>query len=172
MKRHGDTGNIQELVQEAGQGLLSVSDPTPRTGMSVGSPRSSQLQEPTRGYRGRKPKRYAVHLKKVYGSPEPSDGLRILVDRLWPRGLRKAGAGIDLWVRDVAPSNELRRWFGHDVSRWREFKRRYRAELHAKPAQLLLLKEELGRGNITLLFAAHDELHNNAVVLKEVLEQQ
>jgi uncharacterized protein YeaO (DUF488 family) len=94
--------------------------------------------------------------------------MRVLVDRLWPRGVTKANARIDLWLKDVAPSTELRRWFGHDPEKWSEFQKRYRAELKGNPA-LSSLRELSLRGDITLVYAAKDELHNDAVVLKHVL---
>ncbi len=110
-------------------------------------------------------------LKRAYEAAEPEDGLRILVDRLWPRGLKKDEARIDHWLKEVAPSTELRRWFGHDPARWDEFRRRYAAELRANPSALEELRAHLGgRGAATLLFSAHDGEHNNAVALKEILE--
>jgi uncharacterized protein YeaO (DUF488 family) len=109
-----------------------------------------------------------VGCKRVYAPPQLSDGMRVLVDRLWPRGLSKDAARVDLWLKDVAPSDGLRRWFDHDRDRWTEFRRRYRAELRANAA-LAVLREMLMRGAVTLVFAARDEAHNNAVVLAEVL---
>lgn len=109
--------------------------------------------------------------KRVYELPEKTDGLRILVDKLWPRGLTKEKARIDLWLKDVAPSDQLRRWFGHDPTKWEEFKRRYFKELKMKVDQVKLLKEKSKAGQITLLFGAKDEVFNNAVALKEYLEQ-
>ena len=111
----------------------------------------------------------SVMLKRAYEAPAPADGQRILVDRLWPRGLAKAKARIDLWLKDVAPSTELRRWFGHDPEKWVEFRKRYRAELKGNPAvdELLALSH---RGDVTLLYAARDQLHNEAVVLKQMLD--
>jgi uncharacterized protein YeaO (DUF488 family) len=112
-----------------------------------------------------------LRLKRVYEDAEPGDGLRILVDRLWPRGLKKAEARIDRWLKGVAPSTELRRWFAHDPARWDEFRRRYAAELRADPSALEELRAFLrGRGVATLLFSAHDGERNNAVALKEILE--
>src|SRR5690606_4840134 len=112
-----------------------------------------------------------LRVKRVYDPPAPDDGLRVLVDRLWPRGLKKEDARIDLWLKEVAPSAELRRWFGHDPSRWDEFRRRYAAELRANPAVLEELRASLrGRGVATLLFAARDAERNNAVALKALLE--
>ena len=110
-----------------------------------------------------------VRLKRVYESPAPDDGGRVLVDRLWPRGLRKADAAIDAWLKDVAPSHELRRWFGHDPERWAEFRRRYKAELARNAAALDELRAMARRGRLTLIYAARDEAHNQAVVLKEIL---
>ena len=112
-----------------------------------------------------------IQLKRAYEAPARADGRRILVDRLWPRGLAKANARIDLWLKEVAPSTELRQWFGHDPEKWGEFKRRYRAELKHNPA-LAELREQVHAGDVTLVYAAHDPLHNQAVVLKQVLEHQ
>ena len=112
-----------------------------------------------------------IRLKRVYDPPEPGDGTRILVDRLWPRGLKKAEAVLDVWSKELAPSAELRRWFGHDPARWEEFRRRYRQELTARPDELARLAEAARAGPVTLLFAARDETRNNAVVLKEMLEE-
>jgi uncharacterized protein YeaO (DUF488 family) len=111
-----------------------------------------------------------IKLKRVYDPPARDDGKRILVDRLWPRGIKKEGSGIDLWLKDVAPSNELRKWFGHAPAKWKEFKRRYLKELEDKQDRLKDLRKELRNGTVTLLFAAKDAEHNNAVVLREVLE--
>jgi uncharacterized protein YeaO (DUF488 family) len=109
-----------------------------------------------------------VMLKRAYEPPTKTDGERILVDRLWPRGLAKAKAGIDLWLKDIAPSTELRQWFGHEPEKWPEFKKRYRAELKSNPA-LAELQALSRRGKITLVYAARDQLHNEAVVLKQLL---
>jgi uncharacterized protein YeaO (DUF488 family) len=109
-----------------------------------------------------------IHLKRAYEPPAKADGLRVLVDRLWPRGLRKAEAGVDLWLRDLAPSTALRRWFGHRPERWEEFQARYRAELKDNPA-LKTLREALDQRDVTLLYAARDEVHNNARALAEQL---
>lgn len=105
-------------------------------------------------------------LKHVYEPPQATDGMRVLVDRLWPRGLSKERAAIDEWLKDAAPSGELRRWFGHDVDRWEEFQRRYRAELEGAEVVARLL-ELLRKGPVTLLYAARDSEHNNAVVLAD-----
>jgi uncharacterized protein YeaO (DUF488 family) len=110
-----------------------------------------------------------IRLKRAYDRPEPQDGARVLVDRLWPRGLRKAEAGIDRWLKEIAPSAELRRWFGHDPERWEEFQRRYRAELAGHADLLDQLRETARDGRVTLVYAARDELHNDAVVLRDVL---
>lgn len=105
----------------------------------------------------------------MYEPPEPSDGIWVLVDRLWPRGLAKEKARSDQWQKDLAPSDALRRWFGHDPGKWNEFKRRYRQELGRKREELRELAGQARHGIVTLLYAARDEAHNNAVVLKEVL---
>lgn len=111
-----------------------------------------------------------IRCKRVYEPPEPSDGLRVLVDRLWPRGLRRESAQIDVWARDLAPSDELRKWFGHDPSRFAEFRRRYRAELRKRrDDDLAGIVKEAGERSLSLLYAARDHEHNNAVVLAEVL---
>lgn len=110
-----------------------------------------------------------IHLKRAYSPPSPADGIRVLVDRLWPRGLRKSDAAIDRWLKDVAPSTELRRWFGHDPSRWDEFRRRYRAELSREAKLVNELRTMARKGPLTLVYAARDELHNEAVVLRDVL---
>jgi uncharacterized protein YeaO (DUF488 family) len=111
-------------------------------------------------------------LKRIYEKPSRDDGFRVLVERLWPRGMKKEDARIDLWLKDVAPSPELRRWYAHDVAKWPEFRRRYSAELEANPEPVSLLRERAKKGNVTLLFAARDEEHNSAVVLKEFLERR
>jgi uncharacterized protein YeaO (DUF488 family) len=111
-----------------------------------------------------------VRLKRIYEPSSPDDGERILVDRLWPRGVSKAKAALDAWMKDVAPSTELRRWFGHDPARWEEFQQRYRQELAARPAALQPLVDAAEKGPVTLLYAARDEQHNEAVVLQQVIE--
>lgn len=110
-----------------------------------------------------------VQLKRAYDPPSPRDGTRILVDRLWPRGISKAKARVDLWLKDVAPSTVLRQWFGHDPARWSEFRRRYRAELRRQPDALAQLRALARRGRVTLVFGARDERRNQAVVLKDLL---
>lgn len=114
--------------------------------------------------------RGAIRLKRAYEQPTQEDGLRILVERLWPRGLTKQRARIDLWLKDVAPSTELRRWFGHEASRWAGFRERYRKELQQKAESTALLQERLKMGRVTLVYAARDPAHNSAIVLKEFLE--
>jgi uncharacterized protein YeaO (DUF488 family) len=113
-----------------------------------------------------------VKLKRVYEEPSSSDGLRILVDRLWPRGLTKARAAVDLWLEDVAPSTELRKWFNHDPVKWKEFQTRYRKELRENRDALALLKEKTNEHTVTLVYGARDEDHNEAQVLKAVLERR
>ena len=111
--------------------------------------------------------------KRIYAPRSDADGYRVLVDRLWPRGKSKAAAAIDLWLRDIAPSTDLRTWYGHEVARWPEFRTRYRDEL-ATHGELLerLLEIERREGMVTLLFAARDETHNEAEVLAEVLREK
>ena len=112
-----------------------------------------------------------IALKRVYEAPASDDGLRVLVDRLWPRGLNREMAHLDRWEKELAPSDELRHWFSHDPEKWPEFRRRYREELEEKLPQLREMVRETHRGKTTLLYAAKDEQHNNAVVLKEFLEE-
>lgn len=112
-----------------------------------------------------------LYLKRIYEHPADDDGFRILVDRLWPRGVKKETAAIDLWLKEIAPTSELRKWFGHDPARWAEFRRLYRAELETRGAELDTLRQSGGKGRVTLLYGAKDEAHNQAVVLKEFLEQ-
>ncbi len=108
-------------------------------------------------------------IKRVYATASPADGTRILVDALWPRGLSREEAHLDAWCKAVAPSAELRRWFGHDAARWEEFLSRYHAELDARLDAVGELRDLLEQGPATLLYAARDELHNNAVALREYL---
>ena len=110
-----------------------------------------------------------ISIKRAYEKPAKEDGTRILVDRLWPRGLTKEKAKIDLWLKDIAPSPELRTWFGHDPEKWTEFKKRYRAELKKNGEQVALLKDAIKKGPVTLVYAAKDEEHNGAVVLQKNL---
>ena len=110
-----------------------------------------------------------VTIKRAYEPPSPDDGTRILVDRLWPRGVKKSNAGISQWMKEIAPSNELRKWFGHDPARWEEFRRRYRAELTGKRELVSRLRELSTEGPLTLVYSAHDAAHNQAVVLRELL---
>jgi len=110
-----------------------------------------------------------LRLKRAYEPAEAADGRRILVDRLWPRGLSKDKAALDDWLKDIAPSTELRRWFGHDPERWTEFQRRYRSELKQHGDALDELRSLASEHTVTLVYAAHDEDHNDAVVLRQVL---
>jgi len=110
-----------------------------------------------------------VKLKRAYEPAAEEDGARILVDRLWPRGVAKVDAGLEQWARDVAPSPKLRKWFAHDPHRWREFRRRYRAELAENAGALRALRRHARDGPITLIYAAADKAHNHAVVLRRAL---
>lgn len=112
-----------------------------------------------------------VKLKRVYEAPAKEDGTRILVDRLWPRGLTKEKAKVDLWLKEVAPSTELRKWFAHDPTKWHEFQIRYKAELKNNPEQVALLKKEVAKGPATLLYGAKDEQHNEAIILQQLLNK-
>ncbi|BCS91317.1 MAG: uroporphyrin-III methyltransferase [Candidatus Micrarchaeota archaeon] len=111
-----------------------------------------------------------IKLKRVYDDMEASDGIRILVDRLWPRGLRKYTNKIDIWIKDVAPSDDLRKWFAHDPNKWDEFKVRYKEELKSNNALKKLLNIIKENEIVTFLYASSDREHNNAVVLKEYIE--
>lgn len=115
-------------------------------------------------------KRITIRIKRVYEEPEASDGRRILVDRLWARGVSKEKAKVDVWVKEIAPSTELRRWYGHDPGKWTEFKNRYAAELETKPGIVEELLEEVQAGIVTFLYSSKEERLNNAVALKEYLE--
>lgn len=112
-----------------------------------------------------------VRIKHVYDAYDTDDGERYLIDRLWPRGMSKEKLIMDAWVKDVSPSGDLRRWFGHDPAKWDEFQSRYSSELDSNPNAWKPLLEASKRGKVTLLFAAHDSEHNNAVVLKAYLEK-
>jgi len=111
-----------------------------------------------------------IQLKRVYEKPSRQDGLRILVDRLWPRGLSKARAAVDFWMKDLAPTTELRKWFAHDPAKWKAFQARYRKELRDKKDDLRQLRQEGKKQTVTLLYGARDEQHNEAIVLKQVIE--
>ena len=112
-----------------------------------------------------------IKLKRVYERQSKVDGIRVLVERLWPRGLTKERASGDLWLKDVAPSTELRKWFGHDPAKWEQFCKLYAAELKQNKDAVNLLKQKSKEGTITLVYAARDEKHNSAGALKEILEQ-
>ena len=125
-------------------------------------------------HRAKPPARSAaprIALKRAYLPRSPADGTRVLVERLWPRGLAKKAAGIDLWLKEVAPSPALRTWFGHDPKRWTEFRRRYRAEIGKNPSAFRELQALCRKGPVTLVYAARDEEHNGARVLFELLEE-
>jgi uncharacterized protein YeaO (DUF488 family) len=114
-----------------------------------------------------------IRIARIYGTAKKTEGWRVLVDRLWPRGMTKEAARVDLWMKEVAPSNELRKWFGHDEKRWREFQKRYQAELAGKKKLLAELKRlEKKRGTLLLLFGAKDEEHNQAVALLKILRKR
>lgn len=113
-----------------------------------------------------------LRTKRIYKEPSKDDGTRVLVDRIWPRGVSKEKASLDRWEKDLAPSSELRRWFGHDPAKWEEFLRRYRAELEGKEEELARLRQEATDATVTLLYAARDEEHNNAVALKRYIEEE
>lgn len=110
-----------------------------------------------------------LRIKRIYEAASPDDGARVLVDRIWPRGMRKDAADLAEWARDIAPSPALRRWFNHDPARWQAFQERYRQELDENPAAVDRLRDLLRRGRVTLLYGARDETHNNAVALAHYL---
>jgi len=110
-----------------------------------------------------------LRIKRVYDNPAKDDGTRILVDRLWPRGLTKQKARVDVWLKDIAPSTELRKWFAHDPEKWYEFITKYKMELDENNDQTAILKQYLKHGPVTLVYGARDELHNEALVLKQLL---
>ena len=112
-----------------------------------------------------------VKIKRVYETPSKADGERILVDRLWPRGLTKEKADIDIWLKDIAPSTALRKWFGHDPKKWTEFRKKYLQELKDNEVQVPMLKERLKAGVVTLVYGAKDEENNEARVLEELLNR-
>jgi uncharacterized protein YeaO (DUF488 family) len=115
--------------------------------------------------------RMNIKIKRVYERPDEDDGVRILVDRLWPRGLTKEKANVDLWLKEIAPSTELRKWFGHDPVKWKSFRGRYETEIRHKEDLIKVLKQEARERTITLLYGARDEKHNEALVLKQFLER-
>ena len=112
---------------------------------------------------------HKIRIKRVYEKPEREDGFRILVDRLWPRGFTKERAAVDLWLKEVAPTTELRKWFSHDPAKWTEFKKRYLHELKENKEVVSLLKEQIKNSDVTLVYAAKDEEHNEALVLRSFL---
>lgn len=113
-----------------------------------------------------------LRVKRVYDTVSDEDGFRILVDRLWPRGISKERAKLALWLKDIAPSDGLRKWFGHDQKKWSEFKEKYHKELGDKASLISLVLEKMSSGNVTLLFGAKDEKFNNAVALKEYIAER
>jgi uncharacterized protein YeaO (DUF488 family) len=134
--------------------------------MTISAPRSSQVIEDEL--------RVSMNLKikRVYEQPDEDDGMRILVDRLWPRGLTKEKANVDLWLKEIAPSTELRKWFVHDPDKWRGFRGRYETELRHKEDLVEFLKQKAKKEKITLIYGARDQKHNEALVLKQFLEQK
>ena len=113
-----------------------------------------------------------IKIKRVYDRSSPLDGRRFLVERLWPRGVKKEDLKLDAWLKDAAPSTELRKWFNHDPAKWTEFQRRYRAELKAHPEAWQPILEAGSKGLVTLLFSSHDAEHNNVVALKDFLAKR
>ena len=116
-------------------------------------------------------RRMNIKIKRVYEQPDRKDGERILVDRLWPRGLTKEKGHVDLWIKEIAPSTDLRKWFGHDPKKWKNFRRRYETEIRHKEDLIKVLKQKAREGTITLIYGARDEKHNEALVLRQFLEK-
>jgi uncharacterized protein YeaO (DUF488 family) len=114
----------------------------------------------------------AIRLKRAYDKPAKSDGFRVLVDRMWPRGVAKEDLKVDLWLKNIAPSTELRKWFGHDPDKWHEFRKRYFRELDSHPEEVGILREKMRSDEVTLVFAAKDERFDNAEAIKEYLESR
>ena len=131
--------------------------------MTIFGQRSSQAIKPVS-------RSMNIKIKRVYEQPDKKDGERILVDRLWPRGLTKEKANVDLWLKEIAPSTELRKWFGHDPDRWKSFSRRYETEIRHNDDLIKVLTKKAKKGTITLVYGARDEKHNEALVLKKFLE--
>jgi uncharacterized protein YeaO (DUF488 family) len=113
-----------------------------------------------------------IRLKRVYDRPEAEDGFRVLVERLWPRGIKKAEAHLDLWMKEIAPSNDLRKWFAHDPAKWEEFSEQYEKELAENSSLVRMLKQKSRETTVTLVYAAHDIQHNSALVLKQFMEKK
>jgi len=113
-----------------------------------------------------------IRIKRAYEEPDREDGTRILVDRLWPRGLTKEKAKVDLWLKDVAPGTDLRKWFAHNPGKWEEFRSRYLEELKRNKEQLSLLRQEAAKGTVTLVYGAKDQQHNEAVILQRLLTKK
>jgi uncharacterized protein YeaO (DUF488 family) len=113
-----------------------------------------------------------IRVKRIYEPPSVQDGLRVLVDRLWPRGIKKTAAAVDLWLKDIAPTTGLRTWFAHDPAKWTEFRQRYHGELRHQGEAVQLLERKRTKGTVTLLFSARDSRHNNAVALREYLQDR
>lgn len=122
--------------------------------------------------RGKEAGAVKIRIKRVYDPPAPGDGRRILIDRLWARGLSKGKAKIDYWAKAIAPSTALRKWYGHDPDKWADFRKRYFAELDANPEGVAELRTEMGKGTVTLLFSSRETRLNNASALREYLEGQ
>ena len=112
-----------------------------------------------------------IKIKRVYEEPDKDDGVRILVDRLWPRGLTKEKASVDLWLKEIAPSTQLRKWFAHDPDKWKSFRGRYETEIRRNDDLIKVLRDKAREGTVTLIYGARDEKHNEALVLKQFLER-
>ncbi len=131
---------------------------------------STKRSQPTRSIKTKNTRALNIHIKRIYDSPSAGDGIRVLVDRLWPRGISKDNAHLDLWLKEIAPSTALRKWFNHEASRWKEFTNRYAAELNQQPEGVDKIRSLAGKGRLTLLFSTKEQKLNNAVALKAYLE--
>ena len=159
-------GQVDLREGRAGRGLLNTTRGAlimtmPLVEALEGKPQSSEISSTM-----------DLKLKRAYDSPSKDDGCRILVDRLWPRGLRKSEARIEYWLKEIAPSTALRKWFGHDPARWEEFRKRYFAELDGRAPAVAALRERAERGVVTLVYGAKDEAHNHAVALRDYLSRR
>ena len=178
-----DTRNERDLQLDMElEGTFPASDPlkvtriplrhiVPIQKQGIAPPAHGRPREESQGKRAmsRKIAAERVRLKRAYEPPASEDGTRILIDRLWPRGVKKANAAIDEWMKEIAPSTKLRKWFGHDPERWPEFRHRYRLEIQEHPAEFRRLRELARKRPVTLVYSAHDVAHNDAVVLKDLL---
>jgi uncharacterized protein YeaO (DUF488 family) len=138
-------------------------------GMNIAVNEVVALRPNDKGEERKQSSRFMIKTKRVYEKPTASDGIRLLIDRVWPRGLKKEELALDAWLKDVAPSERIRKWFGHDPRKWTEFRRRYFAELRGKTGVWTAILEKARKSNVTLLYGARDTEHNNAAALRDFL---